>query len=925
MGTVNDQKGLQIRVSKQTPRYRGHSDKSKCTSHPNYKFRGGKIIRKRCDRACTICGTTSRFLQYNVFGTQKDRRFKTCDKPETTQPVSENRTFQDGHYEQSDKSCKERRLGNFNRFTRCLFSHSNFSSPSKVSTVLCSGQSLPVSNISVRAKDIPESVHESGISRSSSFKNAEHQTGSLSRRLASPECNPEIAFTGSTENTQSSFSTRFSGKCRKITVSTHSGYNIHRGKIFTGQRNSSSNFRQIVKSKGFCASNKRPIRHSKTVFTNARSDGFLHRGSTICKTSYEADAIASTVLVETSVGRSRDANSRIATYSRPLELVVTGSKHAQGQIFSSEKCKQDIEHRCLFTRMGRNFRSSDCARPLATRETSMAHKLSRVGSCSFDNQKVSSSVGKSVGSDQVRQHNSCTVHNSSRRHKINSTVLQSLGTMAVGDRQQHRVESSTYSRASKRVARSIKQSCDTANRMDVERHHSEQNFSNLGEANDRSICFFPEQENGSVLQLGTSSSSLCSRCILNNLESNVCICVPAIMPSSQGVGAHETGAVSNCIDSSSVAQTALVSGSATIVCSESDPIANHTANAESAGNGDLSSESQGIQPQCMVAINRQLSAKGFSQRVRDLLSASWRAGTQKDYSCKFKQFNSWCSQRQIDLYSASLAECAEFLTFLYHKGLQYRTIAGYRSMLSSVLHPIDNIPVGQHPYIIRLLKGVFNSRPPQVKLLPEWDLKLVLNLLKKPPFEPLCLAPLKYLTWKTVFLIAITTFRRSSDIQALTLGCGNVSIQNRVITFVRQGLSKTDRPGHLNSKIVVPAFKGDKLLDPVRLLKCYLKRTKKFRNFGQSQAKMGLFLSFVEPHKPVTCQTISKWLVKVIKLAYDDSVKVRGHSTRAIGPSWAIFNGASMSSILEAADWSKESTFIRFYLRDLNESAVLKM
>ena len=152
----------------------------------------------------------------------------------------------------------------------------------------------------------------------------------------------------------------------------------------------------------------------------------------------------------------------------------------------------------------------------------------------------------------------------------------------------------------------------------------------------------------------------------NNLESNVCICVPAIMPSSQGVGAHETRAVSNCIDGSSVAQTALVSGSATIVCSESDPIANHTANAESAGNGDLSFESQGIQPQCMVAINRQLSAKGFSQRVRDLLLTSWRAGTQKDCSCKFKQFNSWCSQRQIDLYSASLAECAEFLTFLYH-------------------------------------------------------------------------------------------------------------------------------------------------------------------------------------------------------------------------------------------------------------------
>ena len=178
----------------------------------------------------------------------------------------------------------------------------------------------------------------------------------------------------------------------------------------------------------------------------------------------------------------------------------------------------------------------------------------------------------------------------------------------------------------------------------------------------------------------------------------------------------------------------------------------------------------------MAAINRQLSASGFSQRARNLLSASWRAGTQKDYSGKFKQFSSWCSGKQIDLYSASLTDCTEVLTFLFHKGLQYRTIAGYRSMLSSVLPPVNNVPMGQHPYIVRLLKGISISRPPTIKLLPEWELPLVLELLKKPPFEPLSLAPLKYLTWKSLFLVAIITYSRASDIQALKVGPGDVSI-----------------------------------------------------------------------------------------------------------------------------------------------------
>lgn len=124
-------------------------------------------------------------------------------------------------------------------------------------------------------------------------------------------------------------------------------------------------------------------------------------------------------------------------------------------------------------------------------------------------------------------------------------------------------------------------------------------------------------------------------------------------------------------------------------------------------------------------------------------------------------------------------------------------------------------------------------------------------------------------------------------------------------------------------KIFVPTYSQNKLLDPVRILKCYLKRTKKFRNFGQCQEKNNLFLSFVEPHRPVSCQTISKWLARIIKLAYEDSdLKVKGHSTRAVGPSWALFNGASMKSILEAADWSKESTFTRFYLKKIDVSVL---
>ena len=146
---------------------------------------------------------------------------------------------------------------------------------------------------------------------------------------------------------------------------------------------------RVSKTKGNNLGDKKTIMHSKTAFTDARPYGFLHRGSTICKTSYEANAVASTVLVETSIRRSRNADSEITTSSRSPQLVVSGSKHAQGQIFSTKNYKQTHKHRYFVARLGQKSRASDCPRSLASREKCLAHKLSRVGSCSFDNRKVS--------------------------------------------------------------------------------------------------------------------------------------------------------------------------------------------------------------------------------------------------------------------------------------------------------------------------------------------------------------------------------------------------------------------------------------------------------------------------------------------------------------------------------------------------------
>lgn len=243
-------------------------------------------------------------------------------------------------------------------------------------------------------------------------------------------------------------------------------------------------------------------------------------------------------------------------------------------------------------------------------------------------------------------------------------------------------------------------------------------------------------------------------------------------------------------------------------------------------------------------------------------------------------------------------------------------------MLSVVLPAVDGFKVGQHPDIIRLIKGVFHSRPPQKRLLPEWNIEEVLEALQKKPFEPLKKASLKLLTYKTVFIIAISSFRRCSDLQALRLGERSVSIQPTGITFARHGLAKQDRESHFGAKIFIPAFKDNKLLDPKRTLYYYLKRTEPFRANGDGTEERRVFLSLNEPHKPVSAQTISHWLVETLKMTLQNKhLKVKGHSTRAIGSSYALYKGASLESVLSAADWSRKSTFVQFYLREMDLQA----
>ena len=92
---------------------------------------------------------------------------------------------------------------------------------------------------------------------------------------------------------------------------------------------------------------------------------------------------------------------------------------------------------------------------------------------------------------------------------------------------------------------------------------------------------------------------------------------------------------------------------------------------------------------------------------------------------------------------------------------------GYRTCLGSALNRTGKAKVVLHKTISNMIASMELQRPRVTPVLPQWDLGIVLEALSKPPYEPLREASFKHLTLKTVFLLAMASAGRRSELQAL--------------------------------------------------------------------------------------------------------------------------------------------------------------
>ena len=155
-------------------------------------------------------------------------------------------------------------------------------------------------------------------------------------------------------------------------------------------------------------------------------------------------------------------------------------------------------------------------------------------------------------------------------------------------------------------------------------------------------------------------------------------------------------------------------------------------------------------------------------------------------------------------------------------------------------------------------------------------------------------------------LVALLSGQRCQTVHALTIS--GMRITNDTVHFEIAKLLKTSKPGKHQGHLELKSYPVDQGLCVVTCLRQYVKLTEPVRA-GHDP----LWLSYSKPFKPVSRDTVSRWIKNVLEKAGINTKVFSAHSTRAAATTAAHLNNVPINTIMEAAGWSRESTFRTFY------------
>lgn len=311
-------------------------------------------------------------------------------------------------------------------------------------------------------------------------------------------------------------------------------------------------------------------------------------------------------------------------------------------------------------------------------------------------------------------------------------------------------------------------------------------------------------------------------------------------------------------------------------------------------------------------IRESFKNRGISDDTQAVLLSSWRESTKKQYRTYIGKWVSFCCKREINVFEADVNNVLSFLTELYKSGLGNSCINTARSVLSSFIQLNNFVNIGSHPLVSRFMRGVFVLRPALPRYNVTWDVNIVLKYLKS--LSPLSSLSLLQLSHKLVMLLALLSGQRGQMLHLIDIQ--NIHFQENSVKIVIGYMLKTSNAKRHLGEIELINYDVDKNLCVLNTLSNYLEKTETRRG-----SVTRLFITSKRPHKFASRDTIDRWMKSVLTMAGIDTSIFKPNSTKVASASAAHALRIPVDTILKTVGWSSESTFRKFYNKDITLNA----
>ena len=854
---------------------------------------------------------------------------------EQIKPLPQSGEIQDGNTGNHQNFPPTRGVGHLSRLQRCLLPHTNTGTIQEIPQISYPGPELPIQGTALRPVHSSNGVH-SGSKRGETDGHTQgYKDPPVPRRLVGQSQIPPNLYPTHSNSGQDVPGSGLAGELRKIGTGAQTSFQLRRLPVRPQVRPGQTDTGPVAKpSRENTNTAVTTGLSGPTVYVLDRSVN-CHRETSLPRpVAHETHTVASQEQLE-GTGISREGHPSTQIPAPTFTMVARRKQCASRSTITPHKACSANFYRRIKRRVGRSLKRAHCKGVLVSAGKQAAHKSPGAKSSFLGFERVSGPMHKPNSPSGHRQYHCSGLHKQRRRHEVGPSLCPTVENLDLVFPATSNPQSPAYPWPTKCYSRqAIQAKSNHSNRMVPPSGHFPKIMQQVALASDRPICHEVQPQVTSLCLSSTGHPGCSSGCTHSAMGGSGRIRLPTDRHIEQS-GGETTGLPLQEIhsDCSGLAQHALVLGLGDHVQPGPSQPTQPAQSVDTALQSDLSQRSDKSKSPCLAPRATKIKEQGFSEAVAARIEAPQRQSTRSVYEAKWTIFKKWCVTNQVDFRSPPVKSVADFLMYLFEtKKLQPSTIDGYRSAIADKLGD-TTVNISKDGNLTRLLDSFHRDRPKGRRGVPSWNLSLVLHQLTKAPFEPLREASLKHVTFKTVFLLALGSGKRRSEIHAWQhknirhqSDWSKVSLVPSPSFLSKNQLAK-EGPESV-APVVIPALaptldrslKSDRSLCPIRALRYYLDRTSDIR-----QGKELVFVSFKKGFdKDISPATISSWIKQTVILCYELSDhqahtlhQVKAHDVRAFAASKAFQSGVSLDQILSACHWKSHNTFTQFYLKDL--------